>query len=130
MEAEGVGFATPFPIGTRGLQQRVGAGDVRLDERARPVDGTVDMGFCGQMHDRVGLVRLERCRHRVRVADISLYKGVIGAFGSFCHVIETGGIGQFVDVDDAVPALNRQTHHRRPDEPGPAGDDQFHDVPS
>src|ERR1700726_2992886 len=55
---ESKGFCSPrqfAPMRERSLEQHIGADDVRIDELCRSVDRPVDMAFCGQMHDRVGI---------------------------------------------------------------------------
>jgi hypothetical protein len=60
------------------------------------------MAFGGEMHDRVGLVLGENPVHRGAVADIGLLEGVAGRVGHLGHVVEAGGIGQRIEVDDVV----------------------------
>ena len=52
------------------LDQDEGAGDVGVDEIARPVDRPVDMGFGGEMHHDVGLVGLEAGPHHRGIGDV------------------------------------------------------------
>ena len=130
VKAEACRLALRRPIGARGLQHVVGAGDVGLDEIARPVDRPVDMGFGGQMHHRVGAVTRENPVQRGAVADIGLLEGIVRAVGDAGHVVQTGRIGQRIEVDHAMPPRDRQPHHRRSDEPGAAGDQQLHGAAS
>ena len=126
MEAEAFGLARPGPIGARGLQQHIGAGDVRLDKGGGAVDGAVHMAFGRQMHDRVGLVRRQNAVHLRPVADIGLLKGIERVVRDHRHVIEAGRICQLVEVDHMVPSTHGLPHHGGPDEPGPTGHEEFH----
>ena len=61
-----------LPVSKRGLQERGRAHDVRADELARSVYGTVDMRFCGQVEDRVGAKHRKCLGHRGLVAYVGL----------------------------------------------------------
>ncbi len=126
VKPEPFGPALPFPIGTRGFEQVEGAKHIRLDEGRGAVDGAVDMAFCGEVHDRIGSMRLQHPVERGAVADVDLFERISGRVRHVRHVVEAGGIGQRVEVDHIVPARNGQPDHRGPDEPGAAGDEQLH----
>ena len=130
VEAEAFRPALPHPIGARGFQHVVGAGDVGLDEIARPVDRTVDMAFGGQVHHRIGLMLGKNPVQRGAVTDIDMLEGVKRAARNRGHVVETGGIGQRIDIDDRMPARHSQPHHRRADKARTARDQQLHAEPS
>ena len=129
VKAEPLGPACGGPMAACGLEQGVGAGDVGLDEAARPVDGPIHMAFGGQMHDRIGAMVSQDAVHRGAVANISLFKGIKRAVRHGGQIIEAGGIGQLVDVHDMMPARHRQPHHGRADEPRPTCHEQLHDTP-
>ena len=61
-----------------------------------------------------------------QVADVGLLKGVIGAVRHRRDIVETGGIGQRVEVDDLMPARDGQPHDGRSDKTGTAGDEDLH----
>ena len=63
--------------------------------------------------------------HRGAVADVGLFEGVKRAVGHAGDVVEAGGIGQLVDIDDAMPARHGKPHHRRADEPRAARDQKL-----
>ena len=130
MKAKPFGPPCPDPPGARGFEQCIGAGDIGIDESARPVDGAIHMGFRREMHDGIRRMGGKEPVHRGAIPDISLYKGIIGRIRHLGHIIETGRIGQRVEVDDLMPGTHRLPHHGRADEPGPAGDDQLHAAPS
>ncbi len=126
MEAEALRPARGEPVRARRLEEMERPHDVRLDEGGRAVDGAVDMGFGGQMHDRVGVVRSENPVERVAVADIGMLEG-IGRMGrDRGHVVGAGGIGQRVEVHDLVARGDCMAHDGRPDEPGAAGHEKSH----
>ena len=72
MEAEAFRATLRFPVLPGGLQHVEGAGDVRLDEDARAVDGPVDVAFGREMHDGVGRVTVEDSLYRSGIADVRL----------------------------------------------------------
>jgi hypothetical protein len=57
-------------MGERGLEQSVGADDVRGEELGRPVDGTIDVALGGQMHDGLRIEVVEDLRDPCTIADI------------------------------------------------------------
>ncbi len=130
VKTEGLGLALRRPIGPRRLEHIIGAGDIGFDKGPRPVDRATHMAFGGQMHHRIGLMR-RKCRiQRRTVADIGMDKGIVRALRRLGHIVQTGRIGQRIEVDHLMPARNRQTHHGRSDKTGPAGDEQLHAPPS
>jgi hypothetical protein len=68
--------------------------------------------------------------HRCAVADIGVLEGVTGAVRHACHVVETGRIGQRVDIHHLVAPCDRQPHNRRADEPRAARHQKLHDAVS
>ena len=84
------------------------------------------MAFGGQMHDRVGLMRVEHAVKRFAVADIDMLETVIRIVRDRRHILETGGIGQRIEVHDLMAVAHGLAYHGGPDKPRPAGDDQFH----
>ena len=86
------------------------------------------MALGGQVHDRIRRVRGEDPVEARAVADIGLFEGVKRALGGPGHVVETGGIGQRIEIDDRVPVRHRAPHHRRADEARAARDEDFHVV--
>ena len=84
------------------------------------------MAFSGQMHDRVRAVVGQNAVERGPVADVDLFEGVSRRVGHRGHVVETGGIGQRIEVDDLMSARNRKAHHGGPDETSAARDEDLH----
>src|SRR5579859_7765297 len=86
------------------------------------------MALSGKMHNRVRLMFSEDLANRDVVADISLLEGVVRACGDAFHILEVGGVGEFVQVDRLVPVGNGAADHGRSDEAGPTGDQDLHAV--
>src|SRR5690606_13818288 len=74
VEAEGftTAFRQALPVGAGGFQQLVGTDDVGLDELGRTVDGAIDMGFGGQVHDGVWLELQQRFANPLTIGDVGL----------------------------------------------------------
>ena len=86
------------------------------------------MGFRGQMQDRVGHVLRQDPVERRAVADVGVLEGVERVVRDGGHVVETGRVGQRVEIDDRVAVGHRAAHDGRADEPGAAGHEEFHGI--
>ncbi len=116
------GFGQVLPIGAGRLQQAVGADDIGLDKRRRPVDGTIDMGLGRQVHDRLGLEAGEHGTDPRLVGDIGLDQFVAGVGGNARQRLQVAGVGQFVEVEHLMfGVLNQLANQRRADKAGAAG---------
>lgn len=114
------------PIRARRLQQGVGAYYIGVHEGRGAVDGTVDMGLGGEVHDGVGPVGLEYAADLHRVADIDLLEMVTGRIRNVGQGFEITGVGQLVEIDDlGLGALYILAYDGRADEAGTASDDDF-----
>ena len=71
------------------------------------------MAFGREVHDRVdAALRASSSSIRAAVADVGLDEAVIGPSGNLTQRIEIAGVGQLVDIDDAIaplPARSRTT---------------------
>src|SRR5258708_1018003 len=87
------------PIAARGLEQRVGANDVCLDETARTCNRTVDMAFSGQtgepMKPAPPVTRI-RIRYQLSLSKLgsSLSRGNRSSFSE--RTIEPVSIGHLI----------------------------------
>ena len=109
------------PVGARRLEQRVGAGDVGVDEGGRAVDRAVDVALGGEVHHRVGLVRGEDRGRAPRGRGCRPARRRSGCSpATLVEVGEVRRVGQRVEVDDLVAVGDRLPHHRRADEAGAA----------
>ena len=91
---------------TCGLKQVECAQHVRRDEIVRAIDGSIDMAFCRQMHDRVRRVLAQNTIELSPVAYIYFFKKIIWMVFDVVEVGLAGRIGHGVKIDDAVPILN------------------------
>jgi len=112
------------------VEKRLGAADVGVDERRGGVHRSVDVRFRGEVNDCVDA--LESGVELVAVADVGVDESVLPGLGDRCEVGEIAGVGERVIDDDlrigevGDGALDRTTDERRPDDPGPAGDEHAH----
>ena len=115
------------PVAARRLEQRERADHVGLHKFGRAGDRAVDMALGGKVHDPVRAEARHGLLHRGPVADVGLEKAVsVAAFDS-AERGEIAGIGQLVDVQHIVAALEHEMANKgRSDEPGTAGDDHTH----
>ncbi len=74
------------------------------------------MAFGGQMHHGIGVVQGKDAVQRRAVADVGLFKAVQVRSRDRGHIVQTGGIGQGVEVHHLMPARHGQPHDRRADE--------------
>ena len=128
VKAELCWFPLPCPIGARSFQQMVGAGDVGLDEIAGTVDGTVHMAFGRQMHHRIRSMLGKDPVEGGAVADVGLLEGIVGALCHACHIVETGGIGERIEIHHAIALGDGAAYHGGADETRSSGDQKFHGV--
>src|SRR5262249_46384099 len=110
----------------RRLEQMESADDVRLHERARPVDRAIDVRLGGEVHDRVGLeISDDRTDLRV-IAYAEFVNVVVGCALEGGEIADAPRVRQFVDRANRIAALDEMAYQRRSDEAGPAGYDDAH----
>ena len=107
-----------------GLQQRVRAHDVCLDELARSVDRTVHMTFRGEVHH---VRRLEFRKHAVElvpVADVDLLELESVRLRDGRQILQIACVRELVDYTDEIRGVvDDVSGYCRPDESGSAGDE-------
>ena len=110
-----------------GLEQRKGPHDVGTGERERVLDGTVHVALGGEVDDPVDGVFLHEGEHAVEIDDVGLDEEVVGARLDVGQVGQVAGVGEFVDVDDAIVGIfpDEKPDDVRADEPGAPGDDDI-----
>jgi hypothetical protein len=103
-EAESLLFdgSQPTKEGANALKQVEGTDDVRLDELAGPVDRTVHMALCGKVDDGTRLVLRQKRIDAVAVTDVATHENVPHIVLQRAQVFEVAGIGQLVEVYDAL----------------------------
>ena len=77
------------------------------------------------MNHAIHIILLERRANGVEIADVSLHKAVIRRILNVFQVSEIAGIGEGVQIDDAVfrVFIHEKAHHMRADEPGTASNE-------
>ena len=77
-EAEGffIPLSEAVPVGAGRLQEVECADDIRLDEFCGAVDGAVDMGLCGEVHDRARLMLGEKLGNQLGISDITSHENM------------------------------------------------------
>ena len=113
------------------MKEGVRTDDIGLDELARAVDGTVHMGFGGEVHH---VRRLELGKHAVElvaVADVDLLELEPAGACDGSQVFDVAGIRELVEHAHGIRSVvDDMPGHCRPDESGSAGhDDAVHDCP-
>src|SRR5690606_14312975 len=117
-----------LPVGAGGYQQLVGTDDVGLDELGRTVDGAIDMGFGGQVHDGVWLELQQRFAYPLTIGDAGLQELIARIAIHFRQGVEVAGVGELAQVEHAVPGVAKaMAEQGRAADPGPAGDENAHD---
>ena len=115
MEAEMGGFAHRHPEFARGFEHVESAGHIGLDKITGPVNRAVHMALGGQMHHRIRRVQRKDLIQCGAVADVGLLKRIARALGDTGDIVQTGRIGQRVQIDHLMARRNRLAHHRRAD---------------
>ena len=80
------------------MEQYIGSYDIGLDELTGAVDGAVDMGLGGEMHDPFRPEIGERLAHGVGVADVGLKELVVRIALKIRQGSRVARIGELVDV--------------------------------
>ena len=116
------------PVSECALKQRQGTDDIRLHEFGGTVDGSIDMRFRCKIHDRRRTMFIQQFRHERFVANVAVDENVMGVIANTRQRIEIAGVGELVQIDDAITALAQQSEHEiAADEAGAAGDQKgFH----
>ena len=96
-----VAFEFRFPSQQRaaGFQQIESADDVRVDEIARPGDGTVHVRFRRQVHDVRDGVLLDDAQRGGLVAQIHFLENVFRMPGNFFQIGQMPGVSQAIQID-------------------------------
>ena len=113
----------PPVVLTGRFEQRVGADDVRVEERARVVQRVVVVRFGGVVHDgiRVG----EELVNEGRVGDVALDEGD-ARVGQPVEGCQVAGVRELVEhCHVVVGVLDHVMHEVRADETGASGDKQM-----
>ena len=102
MEAPGAAGPILRPHCPRCLQQLVRAPNVRVDERIRTMNRSIDVGLGGEMHDGVDAFSLEDVPHRIAVPDVTLHKCESLVLGDRLQTRHVSGVGKRVQADDFI----------------------------
>ena len=118
------------PIGERAFEQVQGADDIGLHELGRAIDRAIDVGFGGEVDDCHWLMRGEDALHECAITDIAMLEGIVRMRGDIGQRVGVAGIGQRIEVDDAVTTQGEHVEDEiAADETGTAGDQySFHCV--
>ena len=111
---------------TGGLEERVSAYDVGLDEGSGAIDGTVHMGLGGQMHDPIRMKICEGGTHGVGITDVRLEQAMGRMAIEIGERARVAGIGELVDVENLVASGDKQSDEIGADETGTACDENAH----
>lgn len=104
-----------------GLEEDVGAEDVVLGE----LEGVVDVGLRGEVHDGVDALAVEEVEDEVGGGHVGADEAEVGGRESRGQVVEAGAVVELVQGEDAVPRVvaDQAVGHVRRDEPRCAGDE-------
>ena len=95
-------FRPLSPDRTGGLKQTQGSQDVCPRKGERILYAPVHVRLCCKVYDRIDLFLPHQCQNRIDVADISLDEAVVGTILYVLEIGKVAGIGQFIEIDDAV----------------------------
>ena len=111
-----------------GLKQGKSAHDVGGHKVSRIVNGTVHMGLRRQVHYPVRPVLPQGAAHQGRVPDVGVQKAVCRGIRQTVQGMDVAGIGQGVNIQDFMAALQQQPDQIGADESGSACHDNFHST--
>ena len=97
---------------TRSLKQPEGADNVGLNERSRPMDGTIHMGFGSKIDHRARLMPVKEFCQQGCIGDVPLDKHVPGIRGNGLQVLQIAGVGQLVEVDDRLGRVRQPVEYK------------------
>ncbi len=89
-------------VGQRLMQQAEGSDDVGEDELFGAGDGAVDVALGGKVYQGIGLVGPQQRLDEGGVFDAALHEDVSGVILDRGKIAEIAGVGELVEVDDAV----------------------------
>jgi hypothetical protein len=112
------------PVGSRCLQKLKGADDVGLDELGRSINGAIDMGLGGKVHDGTRPVLREELGDKRGIPNVTSDKGVPRVPLKGGQILEISRVGELVEVDDAIGLARDPIEDEiRTDESGAASDE-------
>lgn len=128
------GGAAFFVVLQRGIEQAEGADEVRHDEVLWAIDAAVHVGLRSEVHDGIDVMVTQEFGETFAVEDVALHKNVAGIVLQCGEVGEVPGVGQLVQVDDALnfhamvlPGLAEEiVNEVGADKSGAAGDKDAH----
>lgn len=121
MEAEGVVGWQGFPIFPGTFQHHDRTNDIGLNKLCGAVERSVQMRFCGQMHDNVGLIFAEHALDEVAVADIAVHGLVELVLGNGVEDLKITPTDELIEVHHPmINFINQKTgipESIKPDQP-------------
>ena len=99
--------------------------DVRVDERAWALDGTIDVRFGGEIEYAPGLVLVEDSGHRRRIGDVGFDECDTRILERALEVEQAACVRQLVNDDETIARVCEGVADEiRSDKPRAAGDEQ------
>jgi hypothetical protein len=100
------------------------AHDVRLDEIARPGDGTIDVTLSRKVHHMSDGMLAHNSNHGLLVPQILLLECVSRIGRHIVEVLQTPRVGKAIEIHQSLHLLLLQNvaYHVAPDEASAAGD--------
>ena len=109
-----------------GLEEDVGSQDVGMEEGGGVGDGAVNVGLCGKVEDGVGEEFAQGVADGGCVGDVGLEERVMRMVADVGGGFPDGGLGECVEVEDAVAVLQQEAAEMGADESRPACDQCVH----
>jgi hypothetical protein len=115
------------PVGSRRLQQREGAFDVRLDEGTRAVDASVDVALGGEVQHGARAVLGQQAVDERAITDVAVHEDMPCVALQRGQVAQVAGVGEGVEIDDGLVALRQPVEDEvAADEAGASGHEEGH----
>src|SRR5205807_4688732 len=90
------------PYLPRGFEQRMRAGDIRLEKCIRSEDRSVDVRLGGEVHDGVEALIAQQGFDELRIANVAVDETQIGVILHGIQIGEVAGIGERIEHDQPL----------------------------
>ena len=118
-------FIKILPAKACGLQEGEGAHHIGLSKCEWILDGTVHVGFCGEVDYGVDLLLFHQLAYGVEVTDVHFHESIIRIVFDVFQIGKITGICELIDIYDAIARIlaYKQPYNVAAYETGTAGDE-------
>src|SRR6202035_1540095 len=102
--------------------------DVRSDEWAGIQNRAINVGLCGEIHNRIEPMSFKKFGNLYAIGNVATYELVPRVARNFVKVAQITGISEEIEINDVniFAAAEDVTNETGADEPCSAGNENFH----